>query len=92
MPESNCKVALSTVKSFKLLPNEIPLIVELASDAFGIADNPKVKVSVPVLADIVRPWLDEEAKVKFPFALSAINAVPLNDAVAKAFCAVTDVT
>ena len=33
----------------------------------------------------------EEAKVKFPFALSAINAVPLNDAVAKARTRVKDV-
>ena len=53
-------------------PNEVELpaivIDELAKLEFGIALKPKVNVSVPVFADMVKPWPDDDAKVKFPLA------------------------
>jgi len=49
---------------FKLLPSEIPLIVSLAKLEFGIALKPKVKVSLPASALIVKPWFKCYSKFK----------------------------
>ena len=72
---------------------EVPAIVisALSMLLFGIALKPNVNVSLRGLADIVRPAPDEDAKVKLPLDPLANNSVPPNDAVANAFCVVTDV-
>ena len=80
------------VKLSKLVPNALPLIVELAKLVFGIADNPNVNVSVPAFPEIVKPCPDEEAKFKLPDGESANKLVPDIDAVAKALGDVANVT
>jgi hypothetical protein len=49
---------------------------------FGIAAKPNVNVSVPALAEIVKPCVDEDAKFKDPVIESANKLVPSNEAVA----------
>jgi hypothetical protein len=73
-----------SLKASKLVPNALPLIVELARLEFGIADKPKVKVSLPELPDIVKPCPEEEAKFKLPDGELANKLVPAIDAVANA--------
>jgi hypothetical protein len=62
--------------------------LELAKLALGTAANPKVRVSLPALALIVKPCPEEEAKFKLPEGESANKFVPLNEAVAKELCLV----
>jgi hypothetical protein len=60
-----------------------PIVIELFSKlAFGIADNPNVKVSVPASAEIVKPSPEAEAKFKDPVIESANRFTPSKDAVA----------
>ena len=66
IPVFNCNVSSSTVKSSRLVPRDLPLIVEFAKDVFGIASSPKVSVSFTASADILRPCPDEDANVNSP--------------------------
>ena len=79
----NWIVALSTVKSFKLLPNAIPLMVEFASVPFGMFAKFTVIVSLPTLPDIVNPVpADPVIKLKLEVGELAKSSTPLIDAVA----------
>ena len=66
------------------------VIPSFSNEELGTATRSNVNVSVPALATIFKP-VDPEAKFNVPCESSAINAVPLKEAVTKADCAVTEV-